>query len=70
MVLEVDDGNGPEELDPLNIPILWRYRTRVTLGHVTRTLTDQATHLTEANQNLSSYPVLRYFLGKVGIIIH
>ena len=66
MVHEVDDDYSPGmELDQVNFPHLWRYRTRVTLDHLTRTFTEQQKQTTGDKEDTVNYPVLSYFLENV-----
>ena len=67
LVHESDDGTYYTGNDPVDIPIMWRYRVRVDLGHVTRTLTEQ--QATGGAIEPDKYPILHYFLEKVIIFM-
>jgi len=64
MLYEVD-GDAEVEGDLLNMPSLWRYRSRVTLEHLKREMEEQY----NSERKSSPYPVLDLFLREVVLVI-
>jgi len=63
MLYEVD-GDTAVEQHLLDVPSLWRYRSRVTLEHLKREVEEQR----DTKTKKSPYPVLDLFLREVVFI--
>jgi len=63
MLYEVD-GDTAAEHRLLDVPLLWRYRSRVTLEHLKREVEEQR----DTKTKKSPYPVLDLFLREVVFI--
>jgi len=63
MLYEVD-GDTAVEQHLLDVPSLWRYRSRVTLEHLKRKVEEQR----DTKTKKSPYPVLDLFLREVVFI--
>jgi len=64
MLYEVDGDAAAVEHRLLDVPSLWRYRSRVTLEHLKREVEEQRDNKTKK----SPYPVLDLFLREVVVV--